>query len=82
MTLRGCDVTLIFLVFSLLEIVSQPVSIAARFAAWVRGDEEVGAALACIPPCSPDLNPIELAFTNLQRSLEAAERRAVDRGGR
>ena len=40
--------------------------------------EEVGARLVYLPPYSPDLNPIELAFSKLRRLLRSAAKRTVD----
>jgi transposase len=40
--------------------------------------EAAGAALLYLPPYSPDLNPIELAFSKLKRLLRAAGERTVD----
>jgi transposase len=40
--------------------------------------EAAGAALLYLPPYSPDLNPIELAFAKLKALLRAAARRTVD----
>lgn len=40
--------------------------------------EAVGARLVYLPPYSPDLNPIELAFAKLKSLLRAAAARAVD----
>jgi transposase len=39
--------------------------------------EEVGATVAYLPPYSPDLNPIELAFSKLKRMLRSAAARTV-----
>jgi len=41
--------------------------------------ERAGARLAYLPPYSPDLNPIELAFSKLKRLLRAAGERTVRR---
>lgn len=40
--------------------------------------EAAGAELRYLPPYSPDLNPIELAFSKLKRLLMAAEQRTVE----
>ena len=40
--------------------------------------EAAGATLRCLPPYSPDLNPIELAFSKLKRLLRAAAARTAD----
>lgn len=40
--------------------------------------EAAGAALAYLPPYSPDLNPIELAFAKLKALLRRAAERTVD----
>ena len=40
--------------------------------------EEVGARLMYLPPYSPDLNPIELAYSKLRRLLRSASKRTVD----
>lgn len=40
--------------------------------------EAAGATLLYLPPYSPDLNPIELAFSKLKRLLRAAAERTVD----
>jgi len=36
--------------------------------------EAVGAKLLCLPPCSPDLNPIEMAFSKFQRAVAEGSR--------
>jgi transposase len=47
--------------------------------AGVRGAIEArGASLLYLPPHSPDLNPIELAFSELKRLLRTAAARTVD----
>ncbi|MEM6552625.1 MAG: IS630 family transposase [Planctomycetota bacterium] len=38
----------------------------------------VGAGVLYLPPYSPDLNPIELAFSKLKALMRSAEHRAVD----
>jgi transposase len=38
-----------------------------------------GARVAYLPPYSPDLNPIELAFSKLKAELRRREERTVDR---
>ena len=43
-----------------------------------RAIEAAGAELRFLPPYSPDLNPIELAFAKLKRLLRSAGRRTVD----
>jgi transposase len=40
--------------------------------------EQVGAQLIFLPPYSPDLNPIENAFSKLKRLLRTAAKRTVD----
>jgi transposase len=40
--------------------------------------EAVGAKVLYLPPYSPDLNPIELAFSKLKGLLRAAEKRTID----
>ena len=40
--------------------------------------EAAGAALRYLPPCSPDLNPIENAFSKLEATLRKAAARTVD----
>jgi transposase len=40
--------------------------------------EACGASLLYLPPYSPDLNPIELAFSKLKRLLRSAAKRTVD----
>jgi transposase len=40
--------------------------------------EACGASLLYLPPYSPDLNPIELAFSKLKRLLRSAAARTVD----
>ena len=40
--------------------------------------ETCGASLLYLPPYSPDLNPIELAFSKLKRLLRSAAARTVD----
>ena len=39
--------------------------------------EDAGASLLFLPPYSPDLNPIELAFSKLKRLLRSAATRTV-----
>ena len=41
--------------------------------------ESVGASLAYLPPYSPDLNPIELAFSKLKTMLRKSAERTVER---
>jgi transposase len=43
-----------------------------------RAVEAAGATLLFLPPYSPDLNPIELAFSKLKALLRKAGRRTVD----
>jgi transposase len=43
-----------------------------------RAVEAAGATVAFLPPYSPDLNPIELAFSKLKALLRKAGRRTVD----
>jgi len=40
--------------------------------------EAAGAALLFLPPYSPDLNPIELAFAKLKQLLRSAAHRAME----
>ena len=40
--------------------------------------EEAGAKLLYLPPYSPDLNPIELAFSKLKTLLRKAAARTID----
>lgn len=40
--------------------------------------EDAGASLLYLPPYSPDLNPIELAFSKLKTLLRAAAERSVE----
>ncbi len=40
--------------------------------------EQAGARLLYLPPYSPDLNPIELAFSKLKWLLRSAAERTVD----
>lgn len=40
--------------------------------------EDVGAHILYLPPYSPDLNPIELAFSKLRRLLRSVAARTVD----
>src|SRR3712207_1050867 len=40
--------------------------------------EARGASLLYLPPCSPDLNPIELAFSKLKRLLRSAAERTTE----
>jgi transposase len=44
-----------------------------------RAIERAGAAVAFLPPYSPDLNPIELAFSKLKAVLRRREERTVER---
>lgn len=44
----------------------------------VRAIERAGAAVRYLPPYSPDLNPIELAFSKLKGLLRKAAERTVD----
>jgi transposase len=48
-------------------------------AAAVRAIERAGGSVAYLPPYSPDLNPIELAFAKVKARLRAAELRAIDK---
>ncbi len=48
-------------------------------AAAVRAIERVGASVVYLPPYSPDLNPIELAFAKVKARLRAAELRTIDK---
>lgn len=40
--------------------------------------EAFGAGFLCLPPLSPDLDPIEMLFSKLKALLRKAERRTVD----
>ena len=54
-------------------------NLAAHKVAGVReAIEGVGASLVYLPPYSPDLNPIELAFAKLKSMLRYAAARVVD----
>jgi transposase len=54
-------------------------NLAAHKVAGVReAIEGVGAKLVYLPPYSPDLNPIELAFAKLKSMLRAAAARVVE----
>ena len=44
----------------------------------VRAIEAAGATVVYLPPYSPDLNPIELAFAKLKALLRTAGERTVD----
>jgi transposase len=44
----------------------------------VRAVERAGATVAFLPPYSPDLNPIELAFSKLKATLRRREERTVE----
>jgi transposase len=46
--------------------------------AAVRAIERAGCSVVYLPPYSPDLNPIELAFAKIKARLRAAELRTVD----
>ena len=43
-----------------------------------RAIEKAGCAVRYLPPYSPDLNPIELAFSKLERLLRSAGKRTID----
>jgi len=43
-----------------------------------RAIEAAGASLRCLPPCSPDLNPIENAFSKLEAIRRKAAARTID----
>jgi transposase len=47
--------------------------------AAVRAIERAGCTVRYLPPYSPDLNPIELAFAKIKARLRAAELRTLDR---
>ena len=47
--------------------------------AAVRAIEGAGCSVVYLPPYSPDLNPIELAFAKIKARLRAAELRTIDR---
>ncbi len=54
-------------------------NLAAHKVAGVReAIRAVGASLLYLPPYSPDLNPIELAFSKLKRLLRSASARTAD----
>lgn len=54
-------------------------NLAAHKAVGVReAVAERGAAIVYLPPYSPDLNPIEMAFAKLKALLRAAEARTID----
>jgi transposase len=40
--------------------------------------ESAGATVLYLPPYSPDLNPIELAFAKLQQLMRSAAHRTID----
>jgi len=40
--------------------------------------EQAGAELRYLPPYSPDLNPIEMAFAKLKAALRKAAARSID----
>ena len=40
--------------------------------------EDAGASLLYLPPYSPDLNPIEMAFSKLKAALRQAAARTID----
>lgn len=48
-------------------------------AAAVRAIEGAGCSVVYVPPYSPDLNPIELAFAKIKARLRAAELRTIDK---
>jgi transposase len=47
--------------------------------AAVRAIADAGCSVVYLPPYSPDLNPIELAFAKVKARLRAAELRTIDR---
>ncbi len=47
--------------------------------AAVRAIAGAGGSVACLPPYSPELNPIELAFAKIKARLRAAELRTIDK---
>ena len=47
--------------------------------AAVRAIEGAGCSVVYLPPYSPDLNPIELAFAKVKARLRAAELRTIDK---
>lgn len=54
-------------------------NLSAHQVAGVReGIEAVGASVVYLPPYSPDLNPIELAFSKLKQLMRSAKHRLVD----
>ena len=50
-----------------------------RSAAAVQAIEAAGARVIYLPPYSPDLNPIELAFSKLKKLLRDGAERTVDK---
>ena len=42
-----------------------------------QANEEAGAGLVCLPPYSPDFNPIEMAFSKLKAALRKAAARTI-----
>lgn len=61
------------------ETPSSWTNLAAHKVAGVRqAIEAVGARLVYLPPYSPDLNPIELAFAKFKALLRSAAARTVD----
>lgn len=44
-----------------------------------RAIERAGCTAVYLPPCSPDFNPIEQAFSKVKARLRAAELRTVDK---
>ena len=46
------------------------------------GVEAAGAILRCLPPHTPDFNPIEMAFAKLKALLRAATREQSSTSGR
>jgi transposase len=50
-----------------------------RRVAAVRAIERAGCSVVYLPPYSPDLNPIELAFAKIKARLRSAELRTIDK---